>query len=303
MQRILSIAILSTISVPQANAATYNYQQVYQIDDGVTGETLNEFDSFVNVGANVSRNRSAAIGGAEATSVFSIDRDGGVVKLGASVQQDNARGGFARTELEVREIFTASGTGTATFRFDLDGLLFSEYGGAGFETDMRIARWSGSSAPGQLTVEDEYSAGISVFGSTLQGGTARRTINGVVTDEIIPAGNAISGGLVVNEVLELSYNVLDGSSFSVSIGAYLSASVSNNPTGARSDVDFMNTGFLSFETTDGLSLTASDPLFLSTATGRPEPGVSPVPLPASALFLLAGLAGFGFLRQSRPARA
>lgn len=302
MTRVLTLAIFSTIFVTQASAATYNFQQVYQISNDVTRERLNEFDNLVNLDADVSRSRSAAIAGADATSDISIDREGGVVKLGASVQQDIGKSGLARTELEIREIFTASGTGTATFKFDLDGLLFTEYGTATVDTYMRIARFFGSDAPGQLNVEDEFSATIFVFGSSRRGGTARRTIDGVVTDEIIAAGSPISGGIAVNDVLELSYDVLDGSSFSVSIGAFLTASVSNNPKGGHSVLDFMNTGFLSFETTDGLSLTASDPLFLSSATGRADPGVTPVPLPASALFLLAGVGGFGLLRQSRAAR-
>lgn len=53
-------------------------------------------------------------------------------------------------------------------------------------------------------------------------------------------------------------------------------------TGSNGQVDFQNIGF---------TANVSDPTL--------DPGVSPIPLPASGLMLLGGLAGFGALRKKR----
>lgn len=67
------------------------------------------------------------------------------------------------------------------------------------------------------------------------------------------------------------------------------------PTGNKGQLDFSNTAFLSFVADPGLSIMFSDPEFLTI------PPTAPIPLPAPAALLIAGLVallGVGRFRKT-----
>lgn len=291
MKSIFCATIAGLLAVSHAEAATYNFQQAFQVSDGNNGEQINEIENFVILDGDVSRTRSASASDASVMTSFEIGRETGVLKLGASAEQDTGtRPQSVLTRLEIRERFTASGAGSVTFKLDMGGLLSAqtESAFALFEADMRIARYTGPSLG--TAVEDDFSATLTMLGTQ---DTIRQEIDGVATDTVVATDDVLSGSLVVNPIFELTYDVFDTSVISLDIFLKTQTGLSNN-TG-NVEADFLNTAYLSFETTAGLTLSASDPLFLSTANGRPIGSVSPVPLPASIVLLVGGLFGFRFL--------
>lgn len=284
-------AVLSL--APAAQAATYNYQQAYN----VAGNQINEVDNFVPLTDDVTRTRAHAEIDAGASSTFAIDRETGVMKLGASVVHDNGLvGQFALTKLELREQFTVTGDGTVTFTFDVDGLLSAQSEGGFTQVDafMRLSNYSGPSAAGQLTEEETLSVAMAMLGGI---DTVRRTIDGVTTDVVDITPGVLSAVHPMGRTLSLDFDVVDTQVFRFDVGMTAQSRASNAP--GFLDADFLSTAYLSYAVTDGVTIAASDDLFLSEAVGRvADPGAA-VPVPAPLGLLAAGLGALGLMRRRR----
>ncbi|MFM2354392.1 MAG: hypothetical protein RLZZ528_128 [Pseudomonadota bacterium] len=173
------------------------------------------------------------------------------------------------------DTFTVSGTGTVRFDLAYDGF------------------WDLSPQP-YLSCCDSFGNPVAgtfspmwfAFGSLTLGS------NGVVAGDQFafshstdPLTGAASG------VLSISATLIDG--FTYGISAALDVLMNY----ASGTVDFANTATLSYFASPGVTLTFSDPLFLSVDPNAP----APVPLPAGVFLLGAGLIALGALRRRKQA--
>jgi len=239
------------------------------------------------------KSRSAVVQDGRATSSasYEVDPVTGVIKIGASsttaVDVNRGASSRSRSRIILRETFTAVGSGTVTFDFDFDGgiALAGPDGSSNYIATLEL--WG--FLPRLIRVEDDSRAVLGFIGDTLT-----TTVNGQVVQP--------TSSLLVNDVISSSLDLQDGQTFNLNLTFQAAAGTAEDGQGGAGASDFVNTGYLDFSTTAGLSVVASDTAFLSNATGRPgtiSPSPSVVPLPASLGFLLAGAGMLPILRRAR----
>lgn len=151
-----------------------------------------------------------------------------------------------------------------------------------------------------FTVNGEVTFGMAAdgFWNTFRlGGGASATNN----QAFVRVGTAQDGDIFTSSIG--SFDDL----YSVTINAIRPTSVSVSwqliaqIVGGQGEVDFSNTGLLFVDAAPGASAIASNSMFLSNQQFGSDSNPSPVPVPASALFLIGGLAmlgGFLSLKQT-----
>ena len=268
-----------------AHAATYSLNVNAFARDAAAQPTATRQDSRAN-GAfddEINLNFAASTGRSTTQAKLFADPETGIVR---SVTAANVRQGSKFTanstgisSITIDEEFTAVGSGTATFNFAFDGALSAGgvLGGASFEAFMSVF---GFTDTGLLRSEVDYTASTGFRDSVL---TTR------INDQVI----APTDLLVVDDSISLSFDLVDGQEFEFKWRFKTSSSSVEDTLGSAA-ADFGSTGYISFATTSGLSLTASDPNFLSNTGGS---STSPVPVPASFGFLVAALGVMGVARR------
>lgn len=242
-----------------------------------------------------SNSATAQDGRAISSGSYDVDPVTGVIKVGASSTTtfDVNRGanGRARSRLIISESYTAVGSGTATFNFDFDGGL--SVGGPDASSNYIATLELWGFLPRLTRVEDDSRAVLGFIDDTLT-----TTVNG----QSVQA----TSSLQVNDVISSSLDLTDGQRFNLVLTFQAATGTSEDGLGGAGVSDFVNTGYLDFSTTAGLSVVASDTAFLSNATGRPattSPSPSSVPVPSSLGFLVAGAVMLPMLRRARKPRA
>ncbi|MEO1657824.1 MAG: hypothetical protein AAFR65_08885 [Pseudomonadota bacterium] len=175
--------------------------------------------------------------------------------------------------ISITETFIATGSGTVTFNFAFDGGLAVD--GTATSANVRAKLEASRFNPRREVVSDD----AFYLSERDRDGAVRNTVDGVPT---VP-----SSSLSVDDLLTVSIGANDGQRISLSLVFNIATAVSPNGQGGEASSDFFSTGYLSFLTSDGLTLTPSDPLFLSEASGV-GPGAE-VPIPAAGWMLLTGL--------------
>ncbi|WP_375230131.1 VPLPA-CTERM sorting domain-containing protein [Roseobacter sp. S98] len=269
---------------------------VTAIDNGLSGVTREEYKTEEAGGIDgLARGEDrASLGRAEGTSNYTVDSRTGLFRLGSfasldrNVSDGSRAGGNIRVTLT--ESFVAQGTGTAQFLFDYDG-AFSNDGDdnsrRGYSANSRVeAELSATVQDGNRRVTTRDRTGAS---QTFSGGSGFFTSFSEILD--------YNNNNLFSELSSISFDLVDGQAFDLSVSFFVGSGAGINE--GRSNADFNSTGYLSFTTSDGLNLLASNRNFLADAVGRPtdpDPDdptdVSAVPLPAGGVLLLAGLAGF-----------
>lgn len=215
-------------------------------------------------------------GQGSATAGFDIDKETGAIKFGAASSVtapsspivSNADGSLS---LNLIEDFNIVGTGNITFRLGLEGVMST--------STTRNDGGEGARVQAAMRLVDT-SSGFNVLGSDNFAETA-----GVNTTSII------------DEVLEFTANISESKTYLFTLSLSSGVDVTERGLGnaGQGASDFLNTAFLSFSADPTLSVTPSDPLFLSDAGGG---GVPAIPLPAGAWLLLGGVGCLRLLRRN-----
>jgi hypothetical protein len=277
--------LLSTVFViagATAQAATVNFSAGALVSVGTNPDVIDETpgaSGILPLTGNESRSFVAedmdefGPGQGRATSSFSINQATGAIKFGSSASVTAplslvSSRASAGVELNISEVFNIVGTGDITFRLAIEGLLSS----------TSLAGGTGSRYGATMRLVDQTGAfGFDVIGRD-------RTFANP------PRGTT----QIVNDVLEFTTTITSSQDylFLLNLDATAATEARGFGNSGSSQADFLNTAFLSFEADDTLTVTASDPLFLSGVTGP----VAPVPLPASAVLFASA---FGLLRLTR----
>ena len=288
---ICAVLAATVIAAPSAHAATAVANiSATATDRSVTPITqaFTNRDSFIPL----SPFSESFIGGAGASSVetfFQVNPETGVFKAKASGGVSLNGSAFdpvyrSLAGMSVFEEFTVQGSGTVSFSFAFDGTLAVGGDGssdtyASIKAEMEVERFTPETRDFER-IEREYRAS-----TRIEEGAITRLENGTETQ-------VVSGLWEIDESLQASIDVADGDELSILLRFQAGAGNNNNERG-YSSADFASTGYLNFATTSGLTITASDPLFLS------NPAVAPVPIPASMSFLLVGMGVLGASRVLR----
>lgn len=207
-------------------------------------------------------------GSGSASASYAIDQSTGVIKFGAAADvtaptSQVASRSRASVSVRISELFSIQGTGDITFRLGIDGIMGSTAldGGTGVNMEARMR-----------LVDQQGSFGFQTIGS----------------DSLFiapPRGTTA----VIDDILEFTTSITKSQDylFLFNFSTVASTQAKGLGNSGSSTSNFMNTAYLSYTADSTLTVTASDPLFLSnTAT----PNTPAVPLPAGAWLLLTGLA-------------
>lgn len=207
-------------------------------------------------------------GAGSASASYVVNQETGVVKFGAAADvtaptsQVTSRSS-ASVSVGISEVFSIQGTGDITFRLAIDGIMGSTAldGGTGVNMDARMR-----------LVDQQGPFGFSVIGSD--------------SLFINPTRGTIAA---IDEVLEFTTSITKSQDylFLFSFSTVASTAAKGLGNSGTSTSNFNNTAYLSYEAASTLTVTASDPLFLSNTNLANTPTV---PLPAGAWLLLTGLA-------------
>lgn len=275
------LAVPLLLSSLGAQAATITYNVRSFADQGnIFG--VSSFDQEQQDTVLLDRTMSVITGAQEALqssdASFYANAATGEIKFGANAR--SAKSEFdsssyqnravATSELTLTETFTAIGSGEVTFTAAIDGTLF-DLDGPG-NGNSRI---------------DAALGGFARFGRYAEDSFFRTT------------GLLGAGSNAVDELLSVTVFVPENQPVTLTLDLFAQADAQTN-LGHRESAgkaNFFNTAKLSFETTDGLQLFASDPTFLSG--GEPDVGPAVVPLPASLPLLLGGVGCMTMMRRKR----
>jgi len=281
----IALSVMS-IAGTTAHAATYSLNVNAFARDAASQPTSVRQDDRSNgtFDQEINLNFSAATGRATTKAALSADPETGILKsvTGANVDQGSrsTANSTAISNITIDEEFTAVGSGRATFNFAFDGALRAGgvLGGSSLSTEMSIFGFTSTGS--LLRDEVAYKASTGFRDSVL---TTR------INDQVV----APTAALFIDDAISLSFDLDDGQEFDFKLRFQTFASSVEDVSGTAA-ADFGSTGYLSFTTTSGLSLTASDPNFLSNTGGS---SASPVPVPASFGFLVAALGVMGVARR------
>ena len=225
---------------------------------------------------NVTNGRSIA------TSALIVDPATGKVKYGSSSYSEGltntlpGTSASARTRFELKENFLLTGTGSVTFFIDVDGYLEE--------------------------VGTENANGNAYFDSKID----LRYLDGGGEDRIWDNTGLAGSPVVVDYRHELTVPMYgnDRKVFLTYSGTATTDSGFQTIPGTHSTVsNFLNTATLGYAITGDVTVTASDPLFLSNmgggATGGETGGPSTVPLPAGLPLLAGALGLIAMVRRRR----
>lgn len=215
-------------------------------------------------------------GRGKSTASYSIDQTTGSFKFGASADitaptsQSGSSAG-SMIQLGIAETFNIQGTVDITFSLAIDGFLdvsAARKGGARIQSTMRL-------------VDQNGPFDFDVIGSDSTFARAR-----------------LGESAIVDDMLQFTTTITKSQDYLFLLSLNASASTFQQGTGnsGSANANFLNTAFLSFVADDTLTVTASDPNFLSGTGSGP---VSPVPLPAGAMLMLSGLAALRLVRRKR----
>lgn len=262
-----------------ANSATISADAnvSVQVGNGVVADSqsVTNLPSQTTVNATATASDSGSIGVASGTSTASANSITGELKVSNnksySFPGGTTGGGSQGTATaSVSETFSLSGSGTFTASMLVD-LDWNVNGGWQSQATVSLAG---------NPLQDTFSA--------LPG--------------IVPGSGTITTGSVDDELISISFFANSATTSSVTIDwSFFVQSISAGTTNT-SFIDGSSTGTIWFETSSGLVATPTDSSFLSNAAFPGDLGtdpVAPVPLPASLLLLLGGIAGLGLVRHRK----
>lgn len=239
-----SMAEAATIQVSAEISALWPSGPGVQQGDNATQDTV-DFP-FANASASASLNNTLFF--SEASASASGNGERGTVRSRSSVGADPNSDAFAASSAAVYESYTVEGSGTATVRFAVDGLISlnneSQFQASGFAC---IFCSSSNSRYETFTVESE-------------GGFA---------DEFF--------------VTAPIFSVFGPTEIDVGFGLNTLVRAS----GGDGLVNFSNTGRAIIEFSEGLNARPNDPNFLSDPSYMDSPTMAPIPAPPAALLGLS----------------
>ena len=254
---LISLALLG-LSVSSANAALVEVTTFTTVgNENVGGGLVQPVDNDSCSGSGPCSSDSVHPNGATANATASGDIATGELKTFLSATYDDAgviSAGTGQATASITESFSVSGTGTATALFNLES-SWDFITNASFQTQA-------------LIIKD----GFTVF----PGGHFQNNLN------------SNTGSLVgsLDHLMTAEFAVNDGVDFDLEF-LWVATLL-----GGEGFLDFSNTGTFLIQTSAGVTLTPSDPNYLS----NPAFGAAVVPLPAAVWLFgtaMIGLVGFG----------
>ena len=280
---ISALTLAGSTGTAEAASLTYDFDSFAYAEDRLTGgaEVADEdplFGTTITLDGSFVRQSTASYEFATGSGRLEVDPTAGTVKFGTRAEArydledelNNAARGFG--DFSLSETFSVSGSGSVTFSVAVDGFLEKSFGFGGLSASTEGVL--------RLASANRYNADVIDFFS--------RTL-----------GTTLGGTSIVDEVLTATIEMFDGETleFTYSADATTFANANEYRPDVFAESNFLNTARISFFTDDGVSLTPSDPAFLSDV-GLDEP-IGAVPLPAGLPLLLAGLGALGFASRRR----
>ncbi len=253
-----------------------------------TGQALADFQDISFLSGNGQSHNHVT-----ASATLGIDAAAGAFRFGSATTANPSFEAFplvfanANVDFQLDEVLTASGSGRAMISVDVDGTV-EQAGDPRSRSNLVSNTLTTRNADANVTGSSTFS----------------------VADGSFPAGTDL---ITVDETLSIQLDVVDGEAIALRYSGRSRAGASADfRFGLRSEstIDFLNTATFRIDTTPGLTLTPSDPVFLSglltdgtgDGDGNSDGGVAPVPLPAALPLLAAGLALMGGLSRRRSRR-
>ena len=274
-----SVATFGLTSAAQAATLTYDLRTsvISESGDG-SSDGFDTEDRVVTLDGAFTDTSNSSSGFASASSRLSVDPDAGIVRFGSSAESTYDAGnewytsGRALADFSLTETFLVSGDGTVTFSIAIDGFL----------SKSAAAFVNSTSAQSVLRL-----GVVDRFGAEERDSFSR---------ELTTAPGAT---LAIDELLTASMDLRDGETLSFEYRAGLAAFTRANEyeTFSAAEANFLNTARISYVTDQGMTLTPSNPTFLSG--GSMEEPIGAVPLPAGLPLLLAGLGALGLAGRRR----
>ena len=250
-------ALVLMAAATVSSAATVNFSMSSTVNDGAAGgPPASDFSSSSpKPGIGIDTGVEAIAGGSNATSTLDADFESGTISFGSNVvaggqSRRPSNGLFFSSNVGttaswgVRETFAVTGDGTVSFAALLEGML----------------QRSTLAVQGERNSASNVGLRLSVTSKNRRGGNVGSSVDAF--DTALNNETELTF-LNINDLLTSQVDVEDRGTVSLLLtGTFGASAFTQTGTAASGAADFFNTATLSFSTSDGVSLAASDPSFL-----------------------------------------